>query len=186
MKVCTVVDCSTPVGAKGARGWCTRHYQRFLSTGSPVGTLRPAPAERFFAKLRPAGDCWEWTGSLDDSGYALFRNGRTMRRGHLWAYEHLVAPIPDGLQLDHLCHDPSCDAGVLCPHRRCCNPWHLDPVPPLINSQRGRGARRMRCPHGHRYTPENTYTNPKGAQVCRVCMADSRARYEAKRRTNVG
>lgn len=25
------------------------------------------------------------------------------------------------------------------------------------------------CPKGHEYTPENTYVNPKGWRLCRMC-----------------
>lgn len=48
-------------------------------------------------------------------------------------------PIPDDLQIDHLCHtdDPGCLGGNDCPHRRCVNPAHLEPVTPQGNSLRG-------------------------------------------------
>lgn len=34
---CSVVGCSSLIGKKGARGWCSMHYQRALSTGDPRG-----------------------------------------------------------------------------------------------------------------------------------------------------
>lgn len=30
-------------------------------------------------------------------------------------------------------------------------------------------AMRERCKHGHPFTPENTYRNPKGQRLCRAC-----------------
>jgi hypothetical protein len=158
-----------------------------LATGSPTGSLAPRPDVRFFEKVRLRGECWEWTASLDDSGYGLFSAGRTGPRGrivraHIWSYEYFIAPVPDGLQLDHLCHDTSCRLGTDCPHRSCVNPWHVEPVPSLVNTQRGCGQQRKACPAGHAYDIGNTYINPKGMQVCRTCMAAYRARYDAKKR----
>ena len=39
---CPVDDCRNLVGRKGARGLCSKHYQRLLLTGSPTGTNRPS------------------------------------------------------------------------------------------------------------------------------------------------
>lgn len=186
-RVCRVDDCTRLVGRKGAKGLCPRHYQRMMSTGSPTGTRRPPAESRFFAKVVQDGECWRWRASTDQAGYGLFSVKRTrtpghMIRAHIWSYEFSVGPVPDGLQLDHTCHDTSCGLGRDCPHRACVNPWHLDPVPPAVNTQRGRGQRRTHCPAGHRYDIANTYINTKGAQVCRTCMAASRARYEQKMR----
>jgi DNA-binding XRE family transcriptional regulator len=41
-------------------------------------------------------------------------------------YEQEVGPIPDSLELDHLCRQPS-----------CVNPAHLEPVTAATNSRRG-------------------------------------------------
>lgn len=49
---------------------------------------------------------------------------------HRFAYELLVGPVPDGLQLDHLCRN-----------RACCNPEHLEPVEGVENRLRGVTAR---------------------------------------------
>lgn len=184
---CWVGGCVTLVGPKGAKGLCSRHYQRMLATGSPTGSAAPSPVDRFFEKVQLRGDCWAWTASTDGSGYGIFSAKRARFRGHIvrahiWSYEYFISDVPDGLQLDHICHDTNCTLGHECPHRSCVNPWHLDPVPPLVNSQRGRGQRRAACPVGHTYDIGNTYINPKGAQVCRTCMAAYRARYDAKKR----
>lgn len=180
---CAVESCDVPVGTKSARGYCARHYQRLLATGSPTGSLAPSTAERFFGKVRPAGpfDCWLWTASGDECGYGLFKGDR-MIRAHIWSYEYFVTAVPVGLQMDHLCHDKTCVLGVDCPHRRCVNPWHLEPVLPAMNTDRGRAAKRTHCPQGHAYTLDNTYINPRGAQVCRTCTAVYRQRYEAKKK----
>lgn len=35
--ICTVDGCPVPIGEKGARGWCPKHYQRWLATGDALG-----------------------------------------------------------------------------------------------------------------------------------------------------
>jgi hypothetical protein len=170
---CWIEDCNSIVGLKGAKGLCTRHYQRMLASGSPTGSTAPTIEQRFFAKVVEQDGCWLWTAALDQSGYGLFsgRPGGVSIRAHIWSYEFFVGEIPPGLELDHLCHtaDKSCMGGGFDIHRRCCNPEHLEPVSSLVNAQRGRGAKRSHCPQGHLYSIENTYLNPKGAQVCRIC-----------------
>lgn len=38
----------------------------------------------------------------------------------------------------------------------------------ITNPPKGR-IKKQQCPHGHPYTPENTYLNKKGAKTCRTC-----------------
>jgi hypothetical protein len=71
------------------------------------------------------GDCWNWDGAVTSSGYgAVAHNGRT-HSTHKLAYELLVGPVPDGLQIDHLCRN-----------KLCCNPAHLEPVTGQENIRR--------------------------------------------------
>jgi hypothetical protein len=95
------------------------------------------------------------------------------------------SPVPDGLELDHLCHtnDSSCPGGRTCPHRPCVNPFHLDAVPPSVNTLRGNGpsalnSRKTHCKNGHEFTPQNTRITRKGHRWCRACdrARDARGR----------
>lgn len=108
------------------------------------------------------GPCDIWTGSLDKDGYGrIKRNGMTYR-AHRIAYEEAKGPIPDGLQLDHLCRV-----------RNCINPDHLEAVTCQENIRRGElgAAQRARthCPQNHPYSGDNLYIDPRGDRQCRIC-----------------
>ncbi len=158
--------------------------------------------ERFWPKVRITESCWLWCGQRGQGGYGIFqagllREGTKRRvRAHRWAYEHLVGPVPDGLVLDHTCHndDPGCDGGPTCVHRTCVNPDHLEPVSSAVNARRGRTGRWRkaqaltitRCPLGHDYDQANTYTDSRGCRTCRTCHRESQRRLRARRRTQEG
>lgn len=121
--------------------------------------------------------CWQWDGCLTSDGYSLVYIGRLptsspgMQTGaHRVVYETLVGLIPEGSQLDHLCHDPLiCTDGGCCQHRRCVNPAHLQVCTSRENSRRTARGLAAACTHGHAYTTESSYTDPQGRRVCRVC-----------------
>lgn len=108
-------------------------------------------------------------------GGARFRlEGRNVL-AHRHAYELLKGPIPEGMQLDHTCHnaDPACRDDRNCRHRKCVNPDHLDVVTNRVNILRGKTlpakqAARTHCPRGHPYTEANTYLY-RGKRQCRAC-----------------
>lgn len=110
--------------------------------------------------------CWNWTAAKGVGGYGRFRSGgrEPIVLPHRWSYEHYVGPIPDGLQIDHLCRNPS-----------CVNPAHLEAVTASENCQR---ASPDCCPHGHPYTDENTSRWADGKKRCRECKREkNRAAY---------
>lgn len=125
-------------------------------------------AERFKTKYRVDQDtgCWLWIGSRQPKGYGKFwPNKRRCVLAHRWSYESSVGPIPDGLQIDHLCRNP-----------RCVNPEHLEPVTRKVNLLRGDGfpgqnVRKTHCPKGHPLEGDNLYRCPRrGCRTCRECM----------------
>ena len=89
--------------------------------------------------------CWIWQGKKD-YGYGRVGMNGTHHRAHRLIYEALKGPIPEGLQLDHLCRN-----------RSCVNPNHLEPVTGAQNCRRGIGSK-THCKHGHEFTEENTYS----------------------------
>lgn len=132
---------------------------------------RMPPEVRFWAKVNADGVCWEWDGRRHKLGYGQFspRHGEPPVGAHQFAYEHLVGPVPEGLELDHLCRN------------RCCVcPEHLEPVTHLVNCQRSQRhyPTASTCRRGHPFTPENTGHNPNGQRYCRTCKrAAWKARY---------
>lgn len=126
---------------------------------------KPDPLDRIFRRVEQRGDCWVSTGALRNGYGAIGVEGKTLY-AHRYVYERMVADIPPGLVIDHLCRN-----------RACVNPAHLDVVPQRLNVLRGdrAGERVTACRHGHPYTPENTYRNPQGHRACRTCIRTRRA-----------
>jgi hypothetical protein len=152
----------------------------------PSGVYPRKPlAERFWLKVdkdgpapehRPElGPCWLWTAGKDHHGYGVFWAHGRSTSAHRAAYELLIGPVPDGLDLDHVCHnDSGCAGAATCLHRRCVNPDHLEAVTTRENILRGvspsaLSARKTHCLRGHEFTPENTYVKPSGIRECRTC-----------------
>lgn len=76
-----------------------------------------APNTRFWLKVWPRGDCWEWRGSRLPIGYGQVNRSGVCELAHRVAYVMAFGAIPDGKQLHHLCW-----------HRWCVRPSHLLPV----------------------------------------------------------
>lgn len=145
--------------------------------------------ERFmqYVSPEPNSGCWLWTGFCKPGGYGVFglgaRPGKKLSQGsraqgaHRVSYELHRGPIPEGLDLDHLCRV-----------RSCVNPWHLEAVTHAENCRRGiagkvAGAReraKTHCPRGHAYSPENTVVTG-GGRKCLAC----RPMLEARRKPRV-
>jgi len=136
---------------------------------------RPGPKprdvkERFLEKVKKSGTCWNWDASIRRGGYGRFTiNGKSVV-AHRFSYELLIGPIPEGMQLDHLCRN-----------RKCVNPDHLEPVTLQENLRRGEGNKKATiaaakkrmskkyCKRGHPYDSINTYIRPDGGRDCRTC-----------------
>ena len=70
--------------------------------------------ERFWAKVEKTDGCWNWTGSIHTQGYGVIKIDSKMKRAHRLSYELAIGRIPDGLLIDHICHN-----------KGCVNPAHL-------------------------------------------------------------
>lgn len=141
-------------------GW-SRDWSRPMRRGSrsyfvvvPRGHLTP---------------CWIWQGRKTPTGYG--RANRPLASGgggaaaHRLLYEQTIGPVPEGLEIDHLCRT-----------RSCCNPDHLEPVTHQENVRRSTighnleraSALMTHCPRGHAYVGANAVHNGAG-RACRSC-----------------
>ena len=135
MRTCSIDGCEKP---HDARGWCRKHYQRWQKHGDPLAgnTKYTDPEEAFLARTEPiVGEPAHiiWTGATDSKGYgSLTVNGRTMK-AHRYAWERENGPIPDGMEVDHICWQ-----------RSCVNPGHLRLATRSQNNAYLSGARKGR------------------------------------------
>jgi hypothetical protein len=138
------------------------------------GSVKRDMGTRFWEKVQKTETCWLWTAQIAKNGYGRFKPEYIARQAHRVAYELLIGPIPDGLQLDHLCRV-----------RHCVNPAHLEPVTGRENILRGFApsacrARQTECWRGHPFDDVNTYRRTDGTRACRECNRDSVRRYKAR------
>lgn len=128
--------------------------------------------ERFWPKVLISDGCWEWTAGKDNRGYGRFQ-ADGFRLAHRWAWFILNGPIPDGLELDHLCRNQG-----------CVNPFHLEPVTHAVNVARA-FADQTHCLRGHPYDAENTYRTPGGRRRCRQCKLEYDRIYREEHREQI-
>lgn len=162
---CSEDGCDKPVDA---RALCSMHYRRWRLYGS-TADRRQTRDEAFWARVwKGSGDrCWLWSGNVRPDGYGVFQYDHERVMAHRAAYEMFVGPIPEGLDLDHLCRV-----------RNCIRPAHLEPVTRRVNVLRGVGpsaqaAARDCCSNGHTYTDESTYWY-RGYRMCKTCWRERR------------
>jgi hypothetical protein len=132
------------------------------------------PSDRFWSLVGSGGSlplppglgpCWLWKGHVGPNGYGYAGKGKL---AHRVVYEALVGPIPDGLDLDHLCRV-----------RACVNPAHLEPVTRAENLWRGALARLTACPRGH---PYDRIDHDQHRRSCSICKRAKDQRWRARRR----
>lgn len=107
-ETCTVDECDK---AQHSHGYCRNHARRWKRWGDP-NVRRPLKTleQRFWPKVQvTSAGCWEWQGSKDKLGYPRFADdSNTVRMAYRVWWEHNYGPVPEGLELDHICHNHSC------------------------------------------------------------------------------
>lgn len=127
--LCSLEGCD---GKRNCRGLCQKHYARLTRRGTVADPARPSEVERFWSKVKRGIGCWTWTAASDARGYGAFNSRNRVIKAHRFAYENQVGPIPDGLAIDHICHNTA-----------CVRPDHLRPVTSKQNAENHSGARRQ-------------------------------------------
>ena len=115
----------------------------------------------------PTG-CLVQAGQLNSSGYGPHRK----------AWEREGGPIPDGMDLDHLCRN-----------RWCINVEHLEVTTRKVNLNRGKQSSRpveTLCRKGlHEWTDDNTFVDSHGKTRCRPCYVEYHIQYREQTRARV-
>ncbi|MDX3067722.1 HNH endonuclease [Streptomyces sp. ND04-05B] len=137
------------------------------------GPSGQTPAQIILRMTDRSGECWVWTGRKNPKGYAQIVIAKHQRTAHRVSYETFIGPIPEGLEIDHLCRV-----------RHCVNPAHLEPVTHQENVRRaiaatgmvgGKPAGGMRlgetCRAGHVVDAGNSYLR-RGLIRCLTCRRE--------------
>lgn len=149
--ICSVPDCGKRARSKTL---CIGHYHRLTRYGDPLGHPERRqysdPVEAFSARTERRDGHLIWTAGLNGMGYGLIRvDGKSML-AHRYSWETSVGPIPDGAEIDHVCHET-----------RCVAPEHLRIASRAENVRNRNGAQVNNQHTGVR----NVYPNTYGYQV---------------------
>lgn len=120
-------------------GWVKGQPQPFLRGHTSWNDLGPRWIEGPVPVDRPdLGPCWIWQRAINPQGYPLgsfTRYGAGKGLAHRALFEINVGPIPDGMEIDHLCFTPSCVRWEAAPGAPS---GHLEIVTPAENLRRRR------------------------------------------------
>lgn len=100
--------------------------KQLIEERRPFGleTKRPRPKviRRFFDHVdigkrngKGLGVCWQWGGYCSPKGYGQFKWNNRAYWAHRVSYAIFFGSVPDGVDVHHVCHNPS-----------CVNPDHLE------------------------------------------------------------
>jgi len=169
ISTCSIVledgtKCDGITGVPGtARGWCSKHYNRWQKHGDPLHKTRIMGDDiaRYESKVDRRGDdeCWPWTGGVNADGYGAFsyrENGETIRLGE---------PLGPGEESCHSCDNPICQNYVS--HLRVDS--HAGNMADMSERGRAGGSKVTHCPKGRPYDEENTLYVNGGKRRCRIC-----------------
>ena len=125
--------------------------------------------ERLNNKTYVQGGPLLWGGAADEQGYGFISVKNKLHRVTRIVWEIVYGPIPEGMQINHLCDTPPC---IL--------PWHLYLGTHIDNMQDRRDSI-THCLRGHSYDKENT-AYYRCLRYCRGCRrVYAKARYWAKK-----
>ena len=97
-------------GNKQSPEWIAKRVAAIRTTKAAKG-FRSTLNERFEKYAPSSGKgCWLWTGPLLNVGYGVLSDGGKHRGilAHRMAWERANGPIPEGMDVCHICDTPSC------------------------------------------------------------------------------
>ena len=112
IRKCSIDECMTH--GRLVRGWCPKHYTRWLRWGDPLelkeprGSINTDPLESLYANSRNQGSCIVWNGSLNQYGYGQIGFDSNVWLTHRLAWTYETGENIQGKILDHTCHNPAC------------------------------------------------------------------------------
>lgn len=143
---------------------------RLLQSDVTLTDLLPQLPAVMQERLLHVGEHVRWTGWHNDDGYGYVRWDGRDQPVHRVVWVLLVAPIPAGYEVDHLCRVRDC---VL----------HLELVTHAENQRRLSRAQTACRRANHDWTdPRNVRVRPNGRRYCAECdRINLRARYAARK-----
>jgi hypothetical protein len=121
----TPISKLTRPDGSAVKGEHTRYIHGHHNCRVPFGT--PAYV------VDPITGCWLWERGTYGDGYGCIRTPEGRHMGaHRYFYEQVNGPVPEGMELDHLCCTPL-----------CVNPAHLEPTTHQENCKRGWASKRQ-------------------------------------------
>lgn len=147
--------------------------------------------------LAELGGCIFTKPTKGHQGYAsTMYKGKPMKR-HRVVWEQANGLIPEGMQIDHVCHSVALANGMClsnknstCIHRSCININHLRMVTKSENLQMASNAfgAKTHCQRGHELTEENIGFQKSG-RFCKPCLkfvsARNQRKYRAQKKENI-
>lgn len=116
---------------------------------------------------RDIGECWEYLGCDDGSGYPQAYIGqKRARRVHALMYEKEIGNIPAGHILHHKCQN-----------RWCVNPYHLIPIK---RTEHTKVHKKQFCKRGH-LLPEQRRSGRGIKIVCTKCYEELQENYKGRK-----
>lgn len=124
-------------------------------------------ARRRHRQRTVVGDgCWMWTTPINDQGYGAFAVRRDTKTAHRWAYILFVGPVPDDLEVDHICNVHG-----------CVRPDHLQ----LLTQAENLAKRQfdyvddsIRCDRGHLEWTRSVDAFGRPRRWCRGCAREAK------------
>ena len=159
--VCSIKGCGR--SGRMRRGWCGRHYSRWLRHGDPLGggsILYDTAEDAFAARTEWQGNCLVWTSTALQAGYGVLQVDGALMKAHRYAWQRVHGPLSSDEHIDHMCHNTA-----------CCNVSHLRIVTHSENMYNRAGASKN-SRSGYR-----NVTWSKGAKKWQVAVTKDRKQH---------